>query len=412
MFKQVLPFMRGRLPGQLIIQFSNLCNANCPQCGMRRTTLMQRKAMSSDKVKALIDTAAERGVQALSLTGGEPLLYLDELVEFIQHARKAGIPYVRTGTNGYIFTGHEKPNFEKRIHDVASRLSDSGLHSFWISIDSAKAEAHEQMRGLKGIVKGIEKGLPIFHAHNIYPSANLGINRNSGGVDQRLYQEDLDEGLFTELFSSAFEKFYRFILDLGFTTSSACYPMSQGDDTCQDQINSSYGAISSDRVIHFSPREKGLIFQSLAQTIPKFRKDLRIFTPLCSLHSLIEHYLGATPPLYSCSGGKDFFFVDSDTEQIRPCGYLDATFPDLPDLKKKQNSSHDCNLCDWECFKDPSDLMGPFAEFFNSPLQLAAKVRKNRKFYKLLWKDLAYYRACKFFDGTLPPDYNALRAFS
>lgn len=90
---------------------------------MRRTTLMPHKAMATSKVKQLIDTAAERGVQALSLTGGEPLLYLDELTEFTHHARKAGIPYVRTGTNGFIFAGHDKPGFEKRMHDTAERLS-------------------------------------------------------------------------------------------------------------------------------------------------------------------------------------------------------------------------------------------------------------------------------------------------
>jgi hypothetical protein len=32
------------------------------------------------------------------------------------------------------------------------------------------------MGGLNGVIKGIEKALPIFHKHGIYPAANLGIN--------------------------------------------------------------------------------------------------------------------------------------------------------------------------------------------------------------------------------------------
>ena len=286
-FQAMKPFFKGRIPGQLIIQFSNQCNAACPQCGMRRSAAIDRNTLHTDQTKRLIDSAAENGFQALSLTGGEPLLHLDMLLELINYARQAGISHVRTGTNGYIFQGSDKPDFEKRIHRIAEGFSKSGLSSFWISLDSANPEDHETMRGLQGLIKGIEKGLPIFHAHNIYPSANLGINRNTGGKNPLLYQKNLESEVFFELFKEAFRKFYTFTLDLGFTTASACYPMSheeEGTETEHAQGKSSqdistYGATSTDRVIHFSPREKGLIFQALYETIPEFRSRLRILHP-------------------------------------------------------------------------------------------------------------------------------------
>lgn len=381
---------------------------------MRRSSDIVRSTLALDQVKQLIDTAAKKGVQALSLTGGEPLIHLDDIVTLVQHARSAGIPHVRTGTNGYIFASPESPHFTKRVTSIAEKLSLSGLHSFWISMDSANPADHESMRGLKGIVKGIEQGLSIFHAHGIYPSANLGINRNTGGKNPMLYRHDQDPLIFSHLFKESFEKFYGFILNLGFTTASVCYPMSHSPENpeTEESDNSVYGATSSDRVIHFTPEEKGLIFQALYETIPKFRHKLRIFTPLCSLYSLIEEFQQNRKPLYGCRGGTDFFFIDCLKGQIHPCGYLNNTFSEIPDLNKRLSEKATCNRCQWECFKDPSELMGPFAELFSTPLTLAQKIRNNPVFFQLLWNDLKYFRACNYFDGKIPPNYQALRAFT
>jgi len=407
----IKPFLKGRIPGQLIVQFSNQCNADCPQCGMRRSASIKRNTLSNTQVRRFIDSAAQNGIQALSLTGGEPLLHLDNLLELINHARQAGIPHIRTGTNGFIFQGSDKADFEKRIHRIAEGLSKSGLYSFWISLDSANPSDHEAMRGLKGVIRGIEKGLPIFHAHNIYPSANLGINRNTGGKNPLFYQDNLDDQVFFELFKEAFRKFYQFILDIGFTTVSACYPMSQEGEKDEQNI-STYGAISADKVIHFSPREKGLIFQALYETIPQFRSQLRIFTPLCSLYNLIRQYRDRKESLYSCHGGQDFFFIECGQGKIHPCGYLDKTFSKLPDLNKRIQNRCDCNHCEWECFRDPSDLMGPFAELFASPIRLFSKIIQDSHYFSLLRKDLQYYRACNYFNGSSAPDFTKLQKFS
>jgi MoaA/NifB/PqqE/SkfB family radical SAM enzyme len=69
------PLLKGRLPGQLIIQYSNHCNADCPQCGMRRSEQIHRSTLDQQRVKELIDTAAKNGIQSLSFTGGEPLIF-------------------------------------------------------------------------------------------------------------------------------------------------------------------------------------------------------------------------------------------------------------------------------------------------------------------------------------------------
>jgi len=361
-FQEIAPFFKGRLPGQLVIQYANHCNGDCPQCGMRRSNSIERSRLDKDKVKRLIDDAGERGFQALSFTGGEPLLFLDDIIELIDHAARAGIRYVRTGTNGFLFTGSERPDFEARINALAARIAATKLYTFWISIDSADPGEHERMRGLPGVIRGIEKALPIFHAHGVYPSVNLGINRNTGGRDARLYDPGLDPEEFSSLFRAAFRRFYGFVHGLGFTIVNACYPMSDEGDGQPEKTNGGgaaaeglakvYGASSDDLVIRFTPQEKGRIFQALFETIPLFRDRLRIFSPRCSLVSLIKRYRKNELPLYPCRGGHEFFFVESEQGRIHPCGYLPQVFAELPDLRRPSSSAKrpDCHLCEWECF--------------------------------------------------------------
>lgn len=86
-----------------MIQYTDACNAACSQCGMRATEKFKRSVLDVDYVKKIIDHCAENQVEAISFTGGEPLLYLDNIVELITCANRAGIQYNRTGTNGFLF---------------------------------------------------------------------------------------------------------------------------------------------------------------------------------------------------------------------------------------------------------------------------------------------------------------------
>ncbi len=417
---ELTPFFKGRLPGQLVIQYASHCNADCPQCGMRRSQVFQRSRLDQDRVKRLIDDGARRGVQALSFTGGEPLLFLDDLLELINHAASAGIGYIRTGTNGFLFMGSERPDFEARISALAARIAATKLYTFWISLDSADPEEHERMRGLPGVVRGIEKALPIFHAHGVYPSVNLGINRHTGGRNPRLYEPDLEGEEFSALFREAFRRFYSFVQGLGFTIVNACYPMSDtpeepGAPAGGEGLSRVYGAASADRVISFSPEEKGLLFQALFETIPLFRGQMRIFSPRCSLYSLVRKFRDHIPPQYSCRGGHDFFFVESERGNIHPCGYLPEVFAELPDLRPREpriSRRKECQLCEWECFRDPSEMLGPLAELFSNPLRLAGKLWRDPKFFRILAEDLRYYQSCGFFNCRLPPDLQAMGRFA
>ncbi|MFO7753791.1 MAG: radical SAM protein [Desulfobacteraceae bacterium] len=404
--------LRGQVPGQVVVQFTDACNATCAQCGMRVSNRFERSTLPLEEVKKSIDAAAEKGVQAISFTGGEPLLFPDALVEMINHAGKSGIQYIRTGTNGFVFRFRGDENkFKYRMEKLAETLAATELRNFWISIDSADGALHEKMRGLEGVIRGIEKALPIFHRHGLYPSANLGINRYTGGEDLDLVltgdTKAAKEQFYTG-FRQAFSRFYTFVANLGFTIVNACYPMS-----LEDESHAVYSASSTDRMVNFTAEEKHLIFRALKDTIPKFRSGIRIFSPTSSLHSLEKRYNGSLNRPIPCLGGIDFFFIDAKDGNTYPCGYrawenlgkFSEFNPDTVDRKSV------CTLCDWECFRDPSELFFPLTSLFTDPKRLAAKALEDPAFFRHWISDLLYYRACNYFKGRQNTEQKRLNRF-
>ncbi|MEW5804543.1 MAG: radical SAM protein [bacterium] len=409
----VLGFMRNRLPGQLVLQYTDRCNATCPQCGMRRTNTFDRSKITMETARKIIDAAAQRGIAALSFTGGEPLLFADEIIPLIHYAVEAGIPYVRTGTNGFLFMGAHRPGFEKRIAHLAQALVQSGLYTFWISIDTYDPAVHEKMRGLPGVIEGIRKAVPIFHEQGFYPSANLGINKS---IAAAAGLEDITPGnprQYYAAFREGFRKFFAFVHDLGFTIVNVCYPMSL-DEKKDGGLEAVYGATSTDEVVRFTQAERVLVFQALLDTIIEFRSRIRIFSPQCSLYSLIRDYTEGKDKSYPCRGGWEYFFIDARDGNIYPCGYrgkenLGKFWEFLPNGQYRKDV---CKACDWECFRDPSEMFGPVLTLFRQPGRFIGMLRQERAFMKLWFQDMLYYAACNFFNGRKAPCYHKMRRFN
>ncbi len=379
--KTVTCLAKDRVPGQLVIQITNQCNAACPQCGMRKTADIRRTRLKMDVIRQILDAAGEKGVQAVSFTGGEPLLYLDEVTELISHAGRAGIPYIRTGTNGFLFCGSRQSGFRDRIKAMADKLAATPVRNFWISLDSSVPKVHEQMRGLPEVVRGMAVAIPIFHDAGIFPSVNLGINRLVGGPTTR----DLHRRAFScdtayleafyQVFHAAFDRFFRQVSNMGFTIANTCYPMSIGAADSDSGLQAVYAATAGEAVVRFTREEKMALYRALAVNVTRHRPNLRIFTPLCALHTLIGRLQtlpsasGRTVETAGCRGGTDYFFIGSDDGHTYPCGYRGredlGPFPDLN--LGALDPVPDCRQCDWECFRDPSELLSPLLDIFHRP---------------------------------------------
>ncbi len=418
--KNLRQLWNGRAPGQLIIQMTDKCNARCPQCEMRVHNDFERRSLSTDDMGRAIDAAAAQGISALSFTGGEPLLMLDEMVPLIKHAGALGIPYIRSGTNGYLFKNPDSPQWESRVQRLAEALAATPIRNFWISVDSVVPEVHEKMRGFPNLIKGIERALPYFHERGLYPSANLGVNRNVGGTATwDIYPKDYaNEEAYLAAFHrgmrASLARFYSFVRDMGFTIANTCYPMSIDSPEQLQGLSAVYGATSLDRVIRFTRGERLMLFRALFETVPEHRSDIRIFSPRSSLLSLMRQYEDETSKNgYGCRGGVDFFFINSQDGNTYPCGYRGnesfGKFWDV-DVKRIERKSA-CTDCDWECFRDPSEMIGPALEARQNPLGLVARIVRDPEFFRLWREDLRYYRACDYFDGRRGMEQSKLDGF-
>jgi MoaA/NifB/PqqE/SkfB family radical SAM enzyme len=372
-----------KIPKQLIIQMTDICNAKCPQCGMNVSNKYERRKLGIDSLKLIIDKATEIGVKALSITGGEPLLMKDELFEALDYASKNGIKYTRTGTNGFIFMSHKNPHFKKSISNLAESIIESKLYTFWISIDSWDSQKHEKNRGLNGVIEGIEKGLKIFENYGLSPSVNLGINR----LIEYTEPYYLSDGYFIpeafyENYYKGLSKFFDFVISLGFKIANLCYPMSFDGAV--------YKAESSEYIVNYSDQEKKILYKVIFDVVRKYRNKIKIFTPLVSIKNLIKEY--ENKKSMGCFGGDCFFFVDT-TGKVYPCGFKEEkSFGDFLYFEDNIASKNDCKDCDWECFRDPSALFNPLVKLTN-PLYLF----NNINTYYYLLKDITYYAKSRFF---------------
>jgi hypothetical protein len=388
----------GALPGQAVIQITNYCNASCPQCGMKKEASIPRSRLHEFEVKKILDQCAKQGIDAVSLTGGEPFINPAAVLELLDYGARRGIRYLRSGTNGYMFAPGGKPAETGALCRFAQALSATGIRNFWISLDSADTQTHEAMRGLPGVVEGIRRALPLFHAQGLYPAANLGINRHVAGAPVPPLQGPDDEGRFFEAFTTGFAAFFSKALDLGFTMANVCYPMSSVQAGLADE-RPVYGAISGDAAVDFSPAELRLLFRALFEVIPRFRDRLRIFSPLSVLYALSRED-GSL--LFPCLGGSAYFFVDCTDGHWYPCGYRgnEDLGEDLAAaVRRGRESKPFCMKCHWECFRDPSQLFGLARYMIRHPFLCLVKKLIDPRMLRLWFADMSYYIRHDFFNG-------------
>lgn len=398
---------KGR-PRQVVIQLTNRCNARCAQCGMNVAQSQPRGDMDADTLRRVVDHCAALGVQALSLTGGEPLLAGETLFAGLRQAKEAGIAYTRTGTNGSVFTAHYQPDFTARVNRLAEQLASCGVRNFWISLDSADPSTHEANRGLPGMVAGLARALPILRAHGIHPTANLAVNRFMGGATP------LGAGGPEAFYAQAvagLTRFFAFATGLGFTMANCCYPLSDADRG--QGLSAVYAATAADARVTFSAIEKRLLFKALLDTAPAFRGRLRLFTPLSAVYALYRQYGERPRPGRGCLGGVSFFFVDRHGDGY-PCGYRGGEslgpFWQLDPARLSDRPT--CRACDWECFRDPTELLGPVADLTGGLAGLTHLVGSDWRQLRLWLADMRYAWACRGFDGRLAPDARRLALFA
>jgi len=127
-------------PHWVYISLLHKCNLKCAMCGVSK--ILRKHKLSFEEVKKILDEVSSWNSDSrIQLTGGEPFLRKD-IFDIINYSANKGL-ITEIVSNGTLI------NQEK-----AKKIIDSNLWGIEISLDGAKAESHDNIRGVK---KGFEK---------------------------------------------------------------------------------------------------------------------------------------------------------------------------------------------------------------------------------------------------------------
>jgi radical SAM protein with 4Fe4S-binding SPASM domain len=145
-----IPGQRPLAPVPTIISWNltRRCNLACRHCyldAMRRGCTSSGELDTGEALSVITQTAELAPGAMLVLTGGEPLLRPD-LVTLVRHAAACGLAPV-IGTNGSLLN-------ERR----ARTLKHAGAAGVGVSIDSADAQFHDEVRGVRGAWRAATRG--------------------------------------------------------------------------------------------------------------------------------------------------------------------------------------------------------------------------------------------------------------
>ena len=102
-------------------RFTYHCNVACRHCYNSSGPQLKAKRISLQTMLAIVAEMPEVGIGHLNLTGGEPFLYLDDVIALIAAGRAAGLAGISIYTNGFWASTDE------RAQRIIRRLADAGL---------------------------------------------------------------------------------------------------------------------------------------------------------------------------------------------------------------------------------------------------------------------------------------------
>ena len=102
-------------------RFTYHCNISCQHCYNFSGPEHKKSRLGIENILAIIDAMPEVGIKKINITGGEPFLYQNELMEMIRAARANDVDTISIYTNGFWGKDPEKCKI------ILNRLMDAGF---------------------------------------------------------------------------------------------------------------------------------------------------------------------------------------------------------------------------------------------------------------------------------------------
>ncbi len=128
--------------------YTEKCNLFCDHCIADASPEKERK-IDYKKVLPLIKDFPRYGIKRLGITGGEPFLFLDELVELCSVASKKGVNF-RVVTNGFWASS------EKETERIMAEFYSAGLREMDVSTDDFHSKFIPE-KNINNIINAVKK---------------------------------------------------------------------------------------------------------------------------------------------------------------------------------------------------------------------------------------------------------------
>jgi len=130
-------FGRPVTNARISLNSSSRCNFRCIHCHMEGNKSLPSTLMTADEIQRVVRVLFGFGVEAVKLTGGEPMLRR-EILEIIEKLKAVGVREISMTTNG------------TRLSKLAGPLHAAGLSRVNISVHSLRRDRFRFIAGVDG----------------------------------------------------------------------------------------------------------------------------------------------------------------------------------------------------------------------------------------------------------------------
>lgn len=124
------------IPYQVVWETTLRCNLKCIHCGSQAGKMRSHELTTDEGIK-LIKDLSELGAREVCFMGGEPFLR-DDWYQLGNEVRNSGMEFLVI-SNGFIVD-----------EEIVSKLKKLETYATTVSLDGAKPETHDYIRGVKG----------------------------------------------------------------------------------------------------------------------------------------------------------------------------------------------------------------------------------------------------------------------
>jgi len=160
-------------------QVTRACNLRCPHCFSGGCDHLLNE-LTLDEAKEMINELKAAGAKMITLTGGEPLLRKDFVLDIVEHLRDRQL-FSRVFTNGILLT-----------KELATKLSERGLNEVQVSIDGLP-NTHDSFRGAPNNFDRSVRAIKISADTSLSTYVRLTVHKGNFNEMERLVE--LLEGL-------------------------------------------------------------------------------------------------------------------------------------------------------------------------------------------------------------------------